>query len=33
LKIEKQIRDDHQAKLTVEVEAEKLEEMKRPDRP
>jgi len=29
LKIEKQIRDDHQAKLTVEVEAEKLEEMKR----
>lgn len=29
MKIEKQVRDDHQAKLTVEVEAEKLEEMKR----
>lgn len=29
MKIEKQIRDDHQAKLTVEVEAEKLEGMKR----
>lgn len=29
MKIEKQIRDDHQAKLTVEVEAERLDEMKR----